>query len=270
MNNKRYFSERHNLRQRERYDANDLSELFVQSYFELIEKSLFEELIGYNDNWGNRIKGLIANDYNTFVFKRIGKRNLVPIDSDYIYSEEDVFDLMELFYDYASLPHALIKDAYDKTTGQATFRKEMNGILNNYDKGYELTEEGYIRELVNNGLEGVLDSKQEFIDDAISENTVQAAKKKFFHHKADESDRKGSILEIGGVLENLKNTNQLRLNKNDETELFNILNNFNLRHNRPDQKPNYDKDVFYPWVFYNLLSALDASLKLQKRKTFEF
>lgn len=270
MNEKRYYSERHNLRQRDKYDENDLSTLFVQSYHELYKQKIFRELVGYTDTWGNSFTGLIANSYAAFVFKRLGKEDLIPISDEYSYSEEDVFDLIELFYDYASLPNALNEATYEKIAGQSIFRKEMNGILNNYHTGYELTEEGYIRNLVNNGLEGILDSKQKFIDDDISEDAVQVAKKKFFHYKADESDKKGAILEIGGVLEKLKKSNQLKLHKQDETELFDVLNNFNLRHNRPDQKPNYDKDIYYPWVFHNLLSALDANLKLQKTPEFYF
>lgn len=263
VSDKKYYSERHNLRERSKYDEGDLSELFVQTYFELSKSGLFEELIGYNDTWGNWKRGLIANDYNVFVYKRIGKKDLVPIDADVFYREQDIFDLMELFYDYVSLPNEYHE--YDKVTGQDLYRKEMNNIINNYEKGYELTEEGYIRELINNGLEELIDSKQVSTTNATIEETVQTAKKKFLHHKADETDKRSAILEIGRELENLKKTKQLDLNNKDESELFQILNNFNLRHNRPDQLSNYDKEVFYPWIFYNLLAALDASLKLQKK-----
>ncbi|QGQ47254.1 hypothetical protein [Metabacillus sediminilitoris] len=268
MSDKRYYSERHNLRQRDKYNESELSELFVQTYYELSEKKLFEELIGYHDKWGNWQRGLIANSFDTFVFKRIGKRDLVPIDADLFYREEDVFDLIELFYDFVSEPISN-SNQYDKEAGRNEFREEFNRILNNYQNGYELTEEGYIRELVDNGLEELLDSKQEFINDDVSEDTVQVAKKKFFHHKADETDKRSAILEIGGVLEKLQKTKKLSLNNKDENDLFNVLNGFNLRHNRPDQKPNYDKDIFYPWIFYNLLSGLDASLKLQKKSLEE-
>lgn len=269
MSDKRYYSERHNLRERKKYTKTELSELFVQTYYELSSKKLFEELIGYSDSWGNWTTGLIANNYESFVFKRIGKKDLVPINDENFYQEEDVFDLIELFYDYVSQP-LMPNREYDKEAGQSEYRKEMNNILNNYDTGYELTEEGYIRELIDNGLEELVDAKQEFNNDDVSEKAVQVAKKKFFHHKADESDKRSAILDVGGVLEKLQKTKKLNLNNKDESELFNVLNNFNLRHNRPDQKPDYNKDIFYPWVFYNLLSALDASLKLQKKSEDEF
>ncbi|MGG0496711.1 hypothetical protein ABEY62_27540 [Priestia megaterium] len=270
MSNKKYYSERHNFRQRDKYNESDLRELFVQTYYELQSNRLFEELIGYTDDHGNWKRGIIANNFELFVFKRIGKRDLIPISEDQGYSEEDVFDLIELFYDYVSKP-VLINNGYSeyseysKEIGKEEYRKEMNEILNNYKDGFELAEDGYVRELLDNGLEELLDSKQEFSSDTESENIVQVAKKKFFHYKADESDKKSAIFELGTVLEKLQKTKTLQLNNQDESDLFNLLNKFNIRHNRPDQKPNYDKDVFYPWMFYNLLASVDASLKLQKK-----
>ncbi|OIJ12958.1 hypothetical protein BKP35_10385 [Anaerobacillus arseniciselenatis] len=271
MSDKKYYSERNNIRERERYNEKDLSELFVQTYYELSDKKMFEELIGYTDTWGNRIKGKIAGSFDTFVFKRIGKRDLVPIDDEIFYREDDVFDLMELFYDYVSQPVKIqpIRE-YDKEAGKNEFRKEMNTILNNYGKGFELSVQGYIREIIDTGLEKVVDEKHEFVNDDDSEKRIEDAKKKFFHYKADEADKRGAILEVGAVLEKLKKTGKLGFNKKDENDLFEVLNNFSLRHNRPDQKPNYDKGIFYPWLFFNLLSAVDASLKLQKRKAVIF
>jgi len=111
----------------------------------------------------------------------------------------------------------------------------------------------------------LVDTNHEFENDNDSEKRIHVAKKKFFHYKSDETDKRSAILEVGAVLENLKKTNKLELNNKDESELFHVLNGFNLRHNKPDQKSSYDKDVFYPWIFYNLLSAVDASLKLQRK-----
>lgn len=268
MKNKKYYSERNNLRERAKYNEYELSDLFVQTYHELHTQNFFEELFGYKDEWGAWQRGIVANNIDTFVFKKIGKKGLFPIDDDSYYDEEDVFDLIELFYDYVS-ERKMPNREYDKKAGQKIYLDEMNSVLNNYDKGYELTKEGYIRELIENGLENLVDSSQEMNSDCTSEEIVNNAKKKFFHYNADELDKKSAILELGGLLENLKKSKTLELLKTDESELFHVLNKFNLRHNNPNQKPDYDKDVFYPWIFFNLLSAVDAALKLIRKKEDE-
>lgn len=260
---KKYYSERNNYRIRDRYTEDDFSVLFVQTYYEVAKKKLFEELFGYTDNFGNNKAGLVGNDFNTFVFKKIGIKDLVPFDEDTFYPEGVVFDLIELLYDYSSLPNDYHE--YNKEQGQIIFLNEINPILNNYDVGYELTLDGYIRKLIDNGLESLVDTQQEYkTTDGRTESTKDA-KTTFFKYGSTEQEKRGAILEIGRQLEFLHKSNKLNLNKNDASDLFNLLNSFNLRHNKPDQKPNYDTDVFYPWIFYNLLAALDASLKLQTK-----
>ncbi|PYZ94932.1 hypothetical protein CR194_05260 [Salipaludibacillus keqinensis] len=61
------------------------------------------------------------------------------------------------------------------------------------------------------------------------------------------------------MLENLKKTGKLKLNKSDSSDLFNVLNGFKLRHSSAKDKTEYIKDIFYPWIFSKQLSALDAS-----------
>jgi len=39
----------------------------------------------------------------------------------------------------------------------------------------------------------------------------------------------------------------------DESDLFNIANNFGIRHHRKGQKKRYDEDIFLNWIFYYYL-----------------
>lgn len=262
MSNKKYFSERKG-RVLNKYSEEDLSDVFVETYFYLSKRGIFELLVGRRDSNGNLKGRLITNNIDTFVYKKIRKRNLMPIDSERFYPEEDVFDLIELLYEQASLLNE--EGNYDYLAGRSVFRKEFNVILNEYDNGYELTEQGYIRELLDNGLEELVDSRQYFSNDSDSTEKINGAKKSFFKHGSSEADKRGAILEVAAVLEKLRDSKKLQLSSKDAGELFTILNSFNLRHNRKDQKPDYDKEVFYPWIFYNLLAAVDASLKLQRQ-----
>ena len=44
-------------------------------------------------------------------------------------------------------------------------------------------------------------------------------------------------------------------------DLFNIANNFGIRHHKPGQKTDYDRDIWLPWMFYIYLATLRAVTK---------
>ena len=52
------------------------------------------------------------------------------------------------------------------------------------------------------------------------------------------------------------------LTSKDESDLFNLANNFGIRHHKPDQKTDYDKPIWYSWMFYYYLSTIHACMRL--------
>jgi len=47
----------------------------------------------------------------------------------------------------------------------------------------------------------------------------------------------------------------------DESDLFNIANNFGLRHHNENQKTNYDGKLWNSWLFYFYLSTIHLILR---------
>ena len=213
--------------------------------------------------------------------EKFNKDYLLPYRKNFSFQDDDMFDLIEFFYDNLDVPSKKparksidtslfirtipISRSEELEGVKKEYRTSINRVLSLYGIGFELTKDGYIRELINNGLEELVNSNQDFEGDVDSTNRVKDAKSSFFRHGSTEADKRGAILEVAAVLEKLRDSKKLQLNSKDAGELFTILNSFNLRHNRKDQKPDYDKEVFYPWIFYNLLAAVDASLKLQRQ-----
>jgi hypothetical protein len=48
----------------------------------------------------------------------------------------------------------------------------------------------------------------------------------------------------------------------DEGDIFNIANNFGIRHHNELQKVQYDKAIWYSWLFYYYLATIHAVLRL--------
>lgn len=270
MNKKLYYSERKNRSvAKVTINLNELIDYVNEVYEHFKVKGGLNNLP--QEESGESV--LLSIDY-------FNKKSILPFNKLKEYSEEEVFDLIEFFYDqleeYESppsyyrngqqVPNRLIDDSVlTKEFLQGVYRVKINNIISKYGLGYELTTEGYIRDLISNGLEILVDSEQGVIEDEDSRKKIKDAKNLFLSHKSDDVKKWAAITLLGGVLEKRQKTGKLNLYKKDENELFEVLNRFNIRHNRPDQISDYDKEVFYPWIFYNLLSALDASLKIQKK-----
>ena len=52
----------------------------------------------------------------------------------------------------------------------------------------------------------------------------------------------------------------------DEADLFNLANNFGIRHHNEKQKTVYDTAIWYSWMFYYYLATLHACIRLLQKK----
>ncbi|WP_404404679.1 hypothetical protein [Jeotgalibacillus malaysiensis] len=272
MADKQYYSQRNGLYSDGDFymDEDDLQRYFNGLYQEFLDGGFLSEV--------PRFKSV---EIELLSAEKFGKFHLLPFNNEKIYSYDDIFDFIEYFYENITLPEDYQLSIMDgeEIPGKRIpdsdlaplaeikekYRKKTNRILSKYEDGYELTEDGYVRELVDNGMEKLLDAEQVFPEDESANSAIKWAKQNFFKSAATLEDKRTAVIELGRVLENLQKSNQLPFNKTDENDIFNLLNGFNIRHYKPKQKPNYDEEIFYPWIFFNLLSAIDAAIKIQKR-----
>jgi hypothetical protein len=49
-------------------------------------------------------------------------------------------------------------------------------------------------------------------------------------------------------------------------DLFNIANNFGIRHYNEKQKTNYDQEVWLDWIFYYYLATINTIIRLIKKR----
>ena len=95
---------------------------------------------------------------------------------------------------------------------------------------------------------------------------IDLAVLKFRRHKSTLDDRRDALRELADVLEYLKPDIKKVLASKDESDLFNIANNFGIRHHNVKQKVDYDKAIWYSWIFYYYLATIHAALRLIAKK----
>jgi hypothetical protein len=221
------------------------------------------------------IPGKLGSNVSAQIFLILRKENLWPIYNKCLdYSEDDLFDIVEFIYDYISKPIDGWYHQYDdcwhynkfqKEIGQQEFRERINEVLRDYKDEYELSEKGEILVAIEPGLDNLMDNEFSEIDPENIENRINSAKLKFRRYRSSQEERRDAVRNLADILEFLKPKLKLVLTQKDESDLFNIANNFGIRHHNDQQRTNYDKSIWYEWMFYYYLATIRATLKLIKR-----
>lgn len=252
-----------------------LKKLFLITYNKIRNEEYFIEYLGGNSDRGY-ITGKLG-DVKDILYVNLRKENLYPIEEHINkYSEEDFFDMVEFLYDHCSkVTYGYFKDVdtdsfynriFDDFEGKKYFRELLNPILGKYKDGFEISETGEILILAEKGLSTLLDAEIPTNDEENIKNKMDAAILKFRRYKSTLEDRKEAIRELADVLEFLRPTIKEHLKKKDENDIFNIANNFGIRHHNSEQQTDYDKEIWYSWIYYFYLATLHAVLRMTKNQ----
>ena len=277
MSNRKYYSTRIGKNPDvSLYDLPILLRLFSDFYLEFLNKDYFQEDFGYLCEDAGEVSGKLGSDIEAQMFRAIRKPDLWPIQQKFkSYSEDDLFDVIEFLYDHVSKPidgyfHSYNAcgyhyDTFDKKTGQQEFRDNISQILCDYKEGYELSDNGEILESPEQGLENLFAASLPTHDPDNVEQRVQAAILKFRLYRSSLEDRRNAIRDLADVLEYLRPQLETVITKKDDGDLFDIANNFGIRHHNKKQKQDYDKAIWYSWMFYYYLATIHACLRLIKK-----
>jgi hypothetical protein len=281
VNDRRYYSQRAGrFNESPEISLALLREFFVAIYTTFESKGYFQERFGINCTDGYT-PGSVG-DVGLYSFRRLRRKDLFPIwgKGDNL-SEDEIFDLIEFLYDHATQPiqssghyHQWNDCGYHYSefiqgTAQEEFRKEVNDILRDYGEGFELSAKGEILSLPGRTLEPLL---QAVIPSRETENItsrVELAVEKFRRRRSSLEDRRDAIRDLSDVLEYLRPQLDRVLSKQDESDLFNIANNFGIRHHSRKQKTDFDKAVWYSWIFYFYLATIHAAVRLLEKRNVD-
>ncbi len=191
-------------------------------------------------------------------------------------TEDHVFDTLEFLYDHVSRPGELVPmtsesgfnyydhDGYDDAAGRTEFRQMANSFLADYKSGYELNEDGIVLALGEDGLRQILEADIPHYDERNVDSKVRNAITKWRNRRLSLEAKKDAIRELADVFEWLKKTKGLSavLDSKDESAIFDLANNFAIRHHNPKQKTNYDPAIWYSWMFHFYLATYHAAVRL--------
>ena len=190
-----------------------------------------------------------------------------------------IFDLLEFLFDHISEPRdwgEMVTDTgwqysdyryYDEKAGKTKFLEMANVFLRDYGVGFELSFDGTILAIGNDGLESILNAEIIEYNETSVDNKVRDAILKWRNRSLSWDLRREAIREMADVFEWLQKNEDLEkvIKPKDSSVLFNIANNFAIRHHEPKQQSNYEKEIWYPWMFHFYLATYHATIRLLKK-----
>ena len=158
-------------------------------------------------------------------------------------------------------------DTFSQEPAQILFRSTINKLLSRFGDKYILTDSGSIELLLDEPASSLVHKELPGdVGDEI-EHRIHRAREIFLAPSSDWDNRRVAIRELGDILESLRTRVREHLGRPDEQALFEILNNFGIRHLNDRQKTDYDKKVFLKWIFHVCLASIHACLELNDHMT---
>ncbi len=158
---------------------------------------------------------------------------------------------------------------YSRPAGQAVYRWRVNDLLNRSIVPLRLAETGNDAGLL---VRATGDPRDQLVDRALStplpkdRDEVRHAIELYRSRAAGREDKRSAIFTLGRLLEDRRPMIDATLSRKDSGALFQIANEFDLRHRRAAshgkaQRDDYD-DAFLDWVFWWYLATVELTDRL--------
>ncbi len=185
-------------------------------------------------------------------------------------STDQLLDFLQALYEAASIVNADEEEPSDEAVrrGQARMRELIDPALGLLEPALRLGGDGSIVQRTPTALEPLIEHPfpSEIAAEDIADD-VRAAIAQFRGRDASSTDRHSACVRLAGVLEALRESEATKtaLFTADENRLFEIANQFALRHRDSKQHGDYDEDIFLEWVFYCQLAAIRLTARVRAR-----
>ena len=212
--------------------------------------------------------------------RRVCKPHLLSQEPE-LWTELDLCDYVEVFHDLASWPTigwyhgdydcGWHPEGYSDRIGRTLYRWRMNSLLQQAEFKFRLADRG---EDTGRMVRSVPRELGKLIDDALDSETgsrddLDHAIALFRSRNSTRETQRSAVRSLAGILEERRQVLKERLLKKDEHALFQIANQFDLRHRNADQHSDYQAE-FLEWIFYWYLATVkltDILIADESRRT---
>lgn len=270
----KYFSEMRGLRKG--FGLEELRAMIKDLFSDLTEGGHLTECLGYYCVDEGQVPGKAGHDPGRAFRRDIGRNDVWPVDPvEKAWSEDAIFDFLQYLGTKVSTPltDGATWHNYDNCgwhykqfvpqPARDEYIVQVNHLLSRYNDGWEMKADFEIVERAPAGMGSLLDAKLPGSADSQSRARVQAAIDKYRRRASSASDRRDAVRDLGDVLESMRTDARLHLSK-DESDIFNILNNFNIRHANAKQKTDYDA-IWFSALFYHYLAMIHVLTRIVAR-----
>jgi len=223
------------------------------------------------------VPGTCGSDIAGWIHVHAWLDNVYPfLDHIPTLDEPTLFAVIELLWDLVSKPlqdgghHHTFSGCgwhyakFDKAVGQFDWREAVNKALEFYDEGFELSSDGEVRRIGEPGLREVLTATIPKSAGQGNVEKIEDAVRRFRSGTSTRKERQDAVEDLIKVLEFLRPQVKKHMFKKDEDRLFEIANEFSLRHHNQHQKADYDA-AWLSRMFYLYLATIHLVLRLIER-----
>ncbi len=271
-----YWSQRHAPRAPGQ-DRSHLAEWFARTVSDLTSRGYFE--YAFPSGCEDEDNTETGADPSLILLDRIGVADLWPLHSSReIWDPENndvgiFYDLVEALHDLVARPrlrsyHSFWRHwhyaEFSSAAGRTLYRWRINRLLALAGTDLRLADAG---EDIGRLTHTTDDNRSILVDRVLEADTDRDSRRHavalFRSRTADREAKRSAIVALARLLEDRRQELKSNLLTKDEGALFQIANQFDLRHNKADQQRDYD-EAYLDWIFWWYLSTLDLTDQLRK------
>ena len=208
----------------------------------------------------------------------LGIAGIQPLGPSELWSEALFLSAIEVLHDLVARPRNIFR-VHDlaecgrhysepaPVAGQAIYRAKVNEILDQSNLPYRLAsggeDSGRVVAFTNDARESLAESLVQAPPLGERDELLHAIAL-FRGRGADRETKRSAVVVLARILERHRKMLKSELLSRDERALFQIANDFDLRHSNQRQLVDYD-DAFLDWVFWWYLATIDLLRSLLAR-----